>query len=83
MAEGISLKHLYNYLKDFYGVRKARHRTRQKPEPYVVIGEGTAQCSEWNIQEGDPVIVYLDEDGKLWVRHEVEFNSGRFYDVAS
>lgn len=74
------LQSIYNFLT-LGGALQWRHRKRKTTLPYVQVGEATAQCSDWNIQEGDSVIVYLSSDGKLYVRHKEEFTDGRFYAV--
>lgn len=44
---------------------------------YKSLGVASVQTST-PIVEGDSVMVYVGEDGKLWVRPESEFNDGRF-----
>ena len=44
---------------------------------YIEIGRGEVQ-SDMPIREGDDLVVYLGEDGKLWLRPTAEFDDGRF-----
>ena len=56
-------------------------RHRKRGTVYNVFGEGTLQCSGAPLQDGSPVTIYQDADGKLWVRGTAEFHDGRFVRV--
>ena len=58
------------------GEQHWRHVTRGSD--YVEVGRAKVQNSLQLIDEGDTVVVYRGTDGKLWVRHEDEFEDGRF-----
>jgi hypothetical protein len=47
---------------------------------YKALGVASVQAGV-PIVEGDSVMVYVGEDGKLWVRPEYEFNDGRFQKI--
>lgn len=60
--------------------KKYRHITRGTE--YTVIGNASLQnATLHNLREGDNMVVYRGEDGKLWVRGHAEFHDGRFEPV--
>jgi hypothetical protein len=71
--------------------RRVRHRKRGTT--YDVLGVAEAQVSKFGrsdfpatgrlIGDGDRIVVYRGEDGKLWCRFEDEFNDGRFEVLAA
>lgn len=73
-------KTIYTFLRGI-GAKLWRHRRRKSVEPYVMVGIAYAQCSTYQIIEGDRVAVYLNSEGQLYVRHEDEFTDGRFYEA--
>ena len=58
--------------------RRVRHKARGST--CRVVGQATAQCAE-PIRDGDPVTVYVGDDGGQWVRPPAEFGDGRFEDL--
>ncbi len=57
------------------GFDQWRHRARGTT--YQRLGGAEVQSGR-PIKEGDVLTVYLDADGKLWVRPVEEFHDGRF-----
>lgn len=45
---------------------------------YEVIGEAELQCATHDPSEGDELVIYRGDDGKLWARMRDEFHDGRF-----
>lgn len=67
---------------------KVRHKKRSTT--YTVLGEAEVQISVDHkglgtdrrlLKEGDTLVVYKGEDGKLWARFPNEFHDGRFEEV--
>lgn len=57
--------------------KKFRHKVRGTE--YTVIGNASLQNANLcDLREGDNMVVYRGEDGRLWVRHNAEFHDGRF-----
>ena len=59
-----------------------RWRHKKRGTVYEKIGLAELQAASWNVHEGDGLVVYRGEDGKLWARHADEFHDGRFEQVA-
>jgi hypothetical protein len=60
------------------GSAPIRWRHLKRGSTYVEIGTGRVQAARPLI-EGDTVKIYRGEtDGKIWVRHFLEFTDGRF-----
>jgi hypothetical protein len=57
---------------------KFRHKKRGST--YTVIGEAAVQ-SDTHIVEGDTLVIYQAEDGRIWARPKVEFHDGRFEEI--
>ena len=57
-----------------------RFRHLKRGTSYIEIGCGEVQ-SDRPIHEGDVLVVYIGEDGKIWLRPEGEFDDGRFQPV--
>lgn len=53
------------------------HRHVKRGTDYQVIGTASLQAGE-PVGEAASLVVYRDENGRLWVRPEVEFDDGRF-----
>lgn len=53
-------------------------RHLRRGSTYGLTAKATAQCSTRPIVEGDAVAVYVDADGRSWVRRLEEFQDGRF-----
>lgn len=53
------------------------YRHRKRGTLYKVIGRGELQSSR-PVAEGDLLVAYVGEDGRLWLRPEAEFEDGRF-----
>jgi hypothetical protein len=52
--------------------RGVRHKKRGTT--YVEIGRGTLHNSSWPLNEGTPMVIYMNPDsGHYWVRSEGEF----------
>ncbi len=59
---------------------KFRHRTRGGI--YEIVGNASLQnAGMFNLREGDNLVIYRGEDGRLWARPHVEFYDGRFEPV--
>ena len=66
---------------------RVRHKVRGTK--YDVLGEGEIQISGGLyafglarlVLEGDKLVVYRGEDGKIWLRFPDEFHDGRFEEV--
>lgn len=58
----------------------ARYRHKKRGTVYEVIGEAELQVANtrYTPGEGDFLVVYRGEDGKLWARWDEEFHDGRF-----
>lgn len=57
-------------------------RHKQRGTVYEEVGRAELQsrAPSW---DGLPMVVYRGEDGKLWVREQLEFEDGRFERVTS
>jgi hypothetical protein len=64
----------------FAKFRAMTHRHRRRGSYYRKLGVAEVQCSQ-PIKEGDPLVVYAGEDGKLWARPQAEFEDGRFEEL--
>jgi hypothetical protein len=53
------------------------HRHIERGSTYMLTGAVTAQCAA-PIMDGDILMLYEAEDGRLWVRPRAEFYDGRF-----
>lgn len=53
-----------------------RHKKRQSI--YRELLRGELQVATTPPEEGDVVVAYIGEDGKVWMRKELEFTDGRF-----
>lgn len=58
-----------------------RWRHKKRGTVYEEIGRAELQTSEDYVVEGDTVVVYRGEDGKLWAREALEFEDGRFEEI--
>ena len=56
----------------------ARWRHKKRGTTYEEIGRAELQIAAGAVFEGDTLVVYRGEDGKLWARGEREFEDGRF-----
>lgn len=56
-----------------------RHRVRGGT--YGLLGRATVQASTRPLQDGDEVLIYDGDGGRLWVRLPDEFHDGRFEPV--
>lgn len=56
-------------------------RHKKRGTFYVHLGVAKLQTTN-PIQEGEELVVYRDEDGKLWARPQSEFNDGRFEHIS-
>lgn len=54
-----------------------RHKKRGT-EYQATAGAVVQDSSGAGLQEGDKVVIYEDDTGKVWVRKEAEFFDGRF-----
>jgi hypothetical protein len=65
-------------------MKRVRHVKRGST--YLVLGEAEIQISKGKglrgnfaqIKEGDRLVIYQGEDGKLWARFPDDFKDGRF-----
>ena len=55
-----------------------RWRHLKRGTTYEEIGRARLQASTCLPDEGDVLIIYRGDDGKLWAREENEFLDGRF-----
>ena len=62
------------------GMRQFRHKKRGTD--YALVGTLTVQC-ETPLKDGDEVLTYIDETGRMWGRRGPEFFDGRFEEVKS
>lgn len=62
-------------------VKPARWRHKKRGTTYTMIGDAEAQASTGAINDGDIVVVYRGDDGKLWIRRKSEFMDGRFEEI--
>lgn len=53
-------------------------RHKKRGTVYKVIGEAELQCATHDPSEGDELVIYRGDDGKLWARMRDEFHDGRF-----
>lgn len=56
----------------------ATYRHVKRGTTYAVIGEAELQCASHDPSEGDELVIYRGQDGKLWARMRDEFHDGRF-----
>ena len=54
-----------------------RYRHLKRGTTYVEVGRGEVQ-SDTVVREGDELVVYVGENGRVWLRPPSEFNDGRF-----
>lgn len=54
-----------------------RYRHVKRGTIYTVIGYGSLQTENEQFDD-EPVVIYLDAEGKFWVRPIDEFQDGRF-----
>ena len=54
-----------------------RWRHVERGTVYEEIGRAELQAA-MDLIEGDTLVIYRGEDGKLWARQEDEFEDGRF-----
>lgn len=52
-------------------------RHKKRGSTYTVVGTAEVQSSN-PVNEGDRLVVYRGEDGRLWARPVDEFTDGRF-----
>jgi hypothetical protein len=66
------------HLRSLVGQHRWRHKKRRTT--YTEVGRAELQSS-MPLDEGDIMVVYRGDDGKLWVRPADEFDDGRFEEV--
>ena len=59
-----------------------RVRHKKRGSIYTVLDLAEVQASNGPLEDYEVVVVYLGEDGKLWVRRRPEFRDGRFEEIA-
>lgn len=57
----------------------ATHRHKKRKSVYQVLAEGRMQID--GDLDDEKVVVYRDEQNRVWVRPSYEFNDGRFESV--
>jgi hypothetical protein len=63
--------------------QQPRWRHKKRGTFYTEIGRGTLQAEpSADLCEGDEIIFYRGDDGRLWCRRVEEFEDGRFEAVA-
>jgi hypothetical protein len=60
-----------------------RWRHKKRGTSYEQIGHAELQSSCGPINEGEPLVIYRGEDGKLWARPVLDFHDGRFEPLPS
>lgn len=60
-----------------------RYRHKKRGTVYEVIGEAELQCATHDPSEGDELVIYRGDDGKLWARMRDEFHDGRFEPITA
>lgn len=55
-------------------------RHKKRGTVYSIVGVAELQIATQNVRpvEGDRLVIYRSDDGKLWARMEGEFHDGRF-----
>lgn len=61
----------------------SRWRHVRRGTIYEVLHVATAQDSLVDLREGQLVVVYRGDDGRVWARDWVEFRDGRFEEIVS
>jgi hypothetical protein len=55
-----------------------RWRHEKRGTLYTELGRARLQCAGAVLSDDEPMVVYVDDDGQMWVRSEREFMDGRF-----
>jgi hypothetical protein len=67
-------------MSEHQSTRQWRHRKRGTA--YVEIGRATLQAATGPAGEGDTLVIYRGEDGRIWAREVHEFEDGRFEEAS-
>lgn len=58
-----------------------RWRHKKRGTIYREICRGELQAATYNPEEGEWMVVYQSEDGRIWICASGEFGDGRFEEV--
>jgi hypothetical protein len=58
-----------------------RWRHKKRGSTYTEVDRALLQAATGPVGEGAVLVIYRDDQGRLWARQESEFEDGRFEEV--